>query len=35
MNVQLRKPIWQHSLVTLMQLEQPENVIEVSQVFYK
>ena len=33
MNFQLRKPTWQHSLVTLMQLGQPKNVIKVTQVF--
>jgi len=33
MNIQLRKSIWQHSLVTLMQLGQPKNVVEVTEVF--
>jgi len=32
-NLQLRKPIWYHSLVTLMQLGQPKNVVKVTQVF--
>ena len=33
MNIQFRKPVWQHSLVTLMQLGQLKNVVEVTQVF--
>ena len=29
-NFQLRKPIWYHSLVTLMQLGQPKDVVKVT-----
>ena len=29
-----RKPIWQHSLLTLMQLGQPKYVVKVTQVFF-
>jgi len=34
MNFQLRKPIWSHSLVTLMHLGQPKNVVKVTQVLF-
>ena len=33
MNFQLRKPIWLHSLVTLMQLGKSKNVVKVTKVF--